>query len=261
MQVLDQEITAARPVCEKHFDLVRGGRIDLASLGRRFGPLPSLARMFEGADLVHIMAHRELLVLAFVTGFISRTLALGMPDAKRKCCCKHNGLARRGRAAAPQGNLRQVGLGKLSSSPCSPGCRTSGRRLPVPWTSPLCGRWRACPCSRASWLSFASAYLPSTSSWKALRRPGLPAQERRRSGQKRYADWRSEPALQQDKPLCETSDTPLSVFSWFIDRVIPRDDSRRPTVTGAVDQKILLALSSVFHTPQASGIPTKAQNK
>src|SRR3954464_14981335 len=86
MQVLDQEITAARPVREKHFDLVRGGRIDLASLGRRFGPLPSLARMFEGADLVHIMTHRERLVLAFVTGFISQTLALGMPDAKRNAC-------------------------------------------------------------------------------------------------------------------------------------------------------------------------------
>ena len=33
MQVLDQEVAAPWPVCEKQFDLVRGGRIDLASLG------------------------------------------------------------------------------------------------------------------------------------------------------------------------------------------------------------------------------------
>src|SRR6266478_1999024 len=37
-----------------------------------------------------------------------------------------------------------------------------------------------------------------------------------------------------------------------------RDRWRPAAMSG--DQKILIALSSVFHTPQASGIPTKAQN-
>ena len=32
--------------------------IDLATLGGRFGPLPSLARMFEWADLLHVVAHQ-----------------------------------------------------------------------------------------------------------------------------------------------------------------------------------------------------------
>src|SRR5207237_8042875 len=39
----------------------------------------------------------------------------------------------------------------------------------------------------------------------------------------------------------------------------PRDDHRSPAVTSD-NQNILMALSSVFHTPQASGMPTKAQN-
>jgi hypothetical protein len=57
MQVLDQEIAAPRPVAEQEFNLVRGRWIDLAALGRRFGPLASLARMFERADLLHVMTH------------------------------------------------------------------------------------------------------------------------------------------------------------------------------------------------------------
>src|SRR5260370_28729462 len=36
-------------------------------------------------------------------------------------------------------------------------------------------------------------------------------------------------------------------------------DCYRPTATSG-DQKIFIALSSVFHTPHASGMPTKAQN-
>src|ERR1700686_4481383 len=45
----------------------------------------------------------------------------------------------------------------------------------------------------------------------------------------------------------------------FFDGLEPRDDGCRPAEISG-DQKILIALSSVFHTPQASGMPTKAQN-
>ena len=57
MQMLDQQIAPPRPVAEQKLDLVRGGRIDLAALGRRLGPLAPLAGMFERADLLHIMTH------------------------------------------------------------------------------------------------------------------------------------------------------------------------------------------------------------
>ena len=33
MQILDQQVATPRPVAEQQFDLVRGGRVDLASLG------------------------------------------------------------------------------------------------------------------------------------------------------------------------------------------------------------------------------------
>ena len=55
VQMLDQQIAPPRPVAEQQLDLMRGGRIDLAALGRRLGPLASLAGMFERADLVHVM--------------------------------------------------------------------------------------------------------------------------------------------------------------------------------------------------------------
>ena len=42
VQMLDQEIAPPRPVAEQQLDLVRGGRIDLAALGRGLGPLASL---------------------------------------------------------------------------------------------------------------------------------------------------------------------------------------------------------------------------
>jgi hypothetical protein len=57
MQVLDQEIAPPRPVAKQEFDILRGGRIDLASLRSRFGAFSSLAGMFERADLLHIMTH------------------------------------------------------------------------------------------------------------------------------------------------------------------------------------------------------------
>jgi len=59
MQVLDQQIAPPRPVAEQQFDLLRGGRIDLASFRSRFGAFSSLAGMFERADLLHIMTHWE----------------------------------------------------------------------------------------------------------------------------------------------------------------------------------------------------------
>ena len=56
VQMLDQEVAPARPVAEQLLDLVRGGRIDLAALRRRLGPLASLARMLERANLVHVVS-------------------------------------------------------------------------------------------------------------------------------------------------------------------------------------------------------------
>jgi len=57
MQIFDQQVAPARPVAEQQLDFVRGHGIDLASLGGRFGPLSSLAGMFERADLLHVMTH------------------------------------------------------------------------------------------------------------------------------------------------------------------------------------------------------------
>ncbi len=59
MQMLDQEIAPPRPVAEQGFDLLRGDRIDLASLGRGFGPPAPLARMFERADFLNVMTYRN----------------------------------------------------------------------------------------------------------------------------------------------------------------------------------------------------------
>ena len=57
MQMLDQEVTPPRPVAEQKSNLFSGLRIDLAALGGRFGPFSSLARMFERADFLRVMAH------------------------------------------------------------------------------------------------------------------------------------------------------------------------------------------------------------
>jgi hypothetical protein len=50
VQVLDQEIAAPRPVTKQKLDLVGSGRVNLAALRGRLGPLPARARMFERAD-------------------------------------------------------------------------------------------------------------------------------------------------------------------------------------------------------------------
>src|SRR5580692_518404 len=60
MQMFDQQVAAPGPIAEQKFDLMRRRGIDLAALGGRFGPPPSLARMFERADLLHVMTHRHL---------------------------------------------------------------------------------------------------------------------------------------------------------------------------------------------------------
>jgi hypothetical protein len=57
VQVLDQEVPPPRPVTEQKGNLFGSLGIDLAALGGRFGPLSSLAGMFERADLLHIMTH------------------------------------------------------------------------------------------------------------------------------------------------------------------------------------------------------------
>src|ERR1700744_6527945 len=75
--MLDQEIAPARAVAEQQLDLMHSGRIDLAAFGGRFGPLSSRPGMFEGADLLCIMNHRNVSLPTVVT------LICGMPDAKR----------------------------------------------------------------------------------------------------------------------------------------------------------------------------------
>jgi hypothetical protein len=57
VQMLDQKVTPPRPVAEQSGDFVGRLRIDLPALGGRFGPLASLAGMFERADLVNVMTH------------------------------------------------------------------------------------------------------------------------------------------------------------------------------------------------------------
>ncbi len=84
MQMLDQEVAPPRPVAEQKFDLMRGGRIDLATLGGRFGPLASLAGMFERADLLHIMTHWNVSLELLVFARCRPILVCGMPHAKKK---------------------------------------------------------------------------------------------------------------------------------------------------------------------------------
>jgi len=52
MEMLDQQIAAARSVAEQHGDLVGGLRVNLSALGRRATPAPSCAWMLE---LQHVM--------------------------------------------------------------------------------------------------------------------------------------------------------------------------------------------------------------
>ena len=63
VQMLDQQIAPPRPVTQQERNLFGGLGIDLASLGGRFGPLSSLAGMFERADLLHIMTHGNVSLL------------------------------------------------------------------------------------------------------------------------------------------------------------------------------------------------------
>jgi hypothetical protein len=55
--MLDQQITAARPVAEQRFDLRRGIWINLAALGCGLRPPAPLAGVLERANLMDVMAH------------------------------------------------------------------------------------------------------------------------------------------------------------------------------------------------------------
>lgn len=55
VQIFDQQVATPRSVAEQLRDLMRGGGIDLPSLGCGFGALPSLAGMFELANLVNVV--------------------------------------------------------------------------------------------------------------------------------------------------------------------------------------------------------------
>jgi hypothetical protein len=57
VQVLDQEIAAARPVAEQKLDVMGGGRIDLAAFWRRLGAPATFAGMIEFANLVDVVSH------------------------------------------------------------------------------------------------------------------------------------------------------------------------------------------------------------
>src|SRR6202012_591686 len=79
MQIFDQEVTAPWPVAEQKFNFLRSRWIDLTPLGRRLCPLAPLARVFERADLLHVMTHRIPIPSNF-DGFYS--LACQMPIGK-----------------------------------------------------------------------------------------------------------------------------------------------------------------------------------
>jgi hypothetical protein len=79
MQMLDQQIAAARAIAKQELNFMRSRRIDLTAFRRRLGPLPSRAGMFEGAYFLRVMDHRKRLVPALMLRTI---LASGMPDAK-----------------------------------------------------------------------------------------------------------------------------------------------------------------------------------
>ena len=55
VQMLDQEVAAAWPIAEQTRDLICSHRVDLATLGRRFGAPTPLARMVERTNFLHAM--------------------------------------------------------------------------------------------------------------------------------------------------------------------------------------------------------------
>src|SRR6266478_158098 len=110
------------------------------------------------------------------------------------------------------------------SCPCSLRCRTSGRRLPAPSTSPLCEKLLACPCSHSAWLSFPSVYPPSVSFLKVLRLESAsllapPSGPTRYGANPRQAAWR------RDQHWCEAWEFP-PVSSSLIARA--KDRRTRP---------------------------------
>src|SRR5206468_12228904 len=59
VQMLDQQVAPPRPVAQKKRNLFSRLRVNLAALRGRLGAPPPLARMFERADLLHVMTHRN----------------------------------------------------------------------------------------------------------------------------------------------------------------------------------------------------------
>ena len=69
MQMLDQEIAPPRQVAEQKLDLMRGRRVDLAALRRRFGPLPSRAGVLELANFLYVVVDHRISTLSYLDQF------------------------------------------------------------------------------------------------------------------------------------------------------------------------------------------------
>ncbi len=59
VQMLDQQVAAARTVTEQRLDFLCSYRVNLTPLWRRFRPFPSLAGMLKGTDFVDVITHRK----------------------------------------------------------------------------------------------------------------------------------------------------------------------------------------------------------
>jgi len=60
MQMFDQEIALPRALPQQQLNLMRRGRVDLAALRRRLGPLAPRAGVLEGANFLRVMNHRAI---------------------------------------------------------------------------------------------------------------------------------------------------------------------------------------------------------
>src|ERR1700689_1891595 len=77
----------------------------------------------------------------------------------------------------------------------------------------------------------------------------------------RCEDCPQQEGLQRDRRQFEPSEIPLGKFvDYWLRRDVRETPSAFRDAKRGCHQKILAALSSVFHTPQASGMPTNAQN-
>ena len=72
-------LTTVLAVAEQGLDFMRGCRVDLAPFGGRLGPLSTLARVFEGTNLMDVVTHAS----SFPPDIDLKTLASGMPEASQ----------------------------------------------------------------------------------------------------------------------------------------------------------------------------------